>query len=89
VDASNGQTKWTQSGFGEQVSSTIAVGDKLAVVDDSGQLVILKANPNRYEELARMQVCGKTWDFPAFANGKLYVRDQREIACYAIGESSR
>lgn len=89
VDASNGQTKWTQSGFGEQVSSTIAVGDKLIVVDDSGELVILKANPNRYEELARMQVCGKTWDFPAFANGKLYVRDQREIACYAIGESSR
>jgi outer membrane protein assembly factor BamB len=89
VDASNGQTKWTQSGFGEQVSSTIVVGDKLVVVTDTGELLILKPNPNRYEELARMQVCGKTWNFPAFADGKIYVRDQREIACYAIGESTR
>jgi outer membrane protein assembly factor BamB len=89
VDASNGQVKWTQNGFGEQVSSTIAVDDKLVVVSDSGELFILKANPERYQELARFQVCGKTWDFPAFANGKLYVRDQREIACYLIGESRR
>lgn len=89
VDASNGQTKWTQSGFGEQVSTTIVVGEKLVVVTDTGELLILKPNPNRYEELARMQVCGKTWNFPAFADGKLYVRDQREIACYAIGESTR
>ena len=88
VDASNGDTKWTQGGFGEQVSSTIAVGDKLAVVTDTGELLILKANPDRYEELVRMQVCGKTWNFPAFADGKIYVRDQREIACYAIGEST-
>lgn len=89
VDASNGEVKWTQNGFGEQFSSTISVGDRLVVVSDSGELFLLKANPNRYEELARMQVCGKTWNFPAFANGKLYVRDQREIACYAIGESTR
>jgi outer membrane protein assembly factor BamB len=89
VDASNGETKWTQGGFGEQVSSTISIGDKLVVVTDTGELLILKANPDRYEELARMQVCGKTWNFPAFADGKIYVRDQREIACYAIGESTR
>jgi outer membrane protein assembly factor BamB len=89
VDASNGQTKWTQAGFGEQVSTTIVVGDKLVVVTDTGELLVIKPNPNRYEELARMQVCGKTWNFPAFADGKLYVRDQREIACYAIGESTR
>jgi outer membrane protein assembly factor BamB len=89
VDASNGQTKWTQGGFGEQVSTTIPVGDKLVIVTDTGELVILKPNPDRYEELVRMQVCGKTWNFPAFADGKLYVRDQREIACYAIGESTR
>jgi len=53
-------------------------------VTDTGELLILKANPDRYEEHARIQVCGKTWDFPAFANGKLYVRDQREIACYSL-----
>jgi outer membrane protein assembly factor BamB len=89
VDAASGKVKWTQGGFGQEVSTTLAVGDKLVVVSDSGEMFILKANPDHYEELARAQVCGKSWNFPAFANGKLYVRDQREIACYAIGESTR
>lgn len=89
VDAANGQIKWTQPGFGEQVSHTTAFGDKLAVTTDAGQLIILKANPNHYEELARAQVCGKTWSFPAWANGKLYIRDNRELACYTISEAIR
>ncbi len=32
-------------------------------------------------ELARVQVCGKTWSYPALADGKLYVRDGRELQC--------
>ena len=89
VDASNGQTKWTQAGFGEQVSHTVAFGDKLAVVTDAGELIVIKANPEKYQELSRAQVCGKSWVYPAAANGKLYVRDTKELACYPIAGSTR
>lgn len=89
VDASNGQVKWTQPGFGEQVSHTTAFGDKLAVTTDAGQLIVIKANPNRYEELSRAQVCGKTWSFPTWANGKLFIRDNRELACYPMADAAK
>lgn len=89
VDASNGNVKWTQAGFGEQVSATVVVGDKLVVVTDFGEMVVIKPSPDRYQELARVQVCGKTWSHPAFASGKLYVRDNRELVCLPIGESKR
>ena len=89
VDASNGQTKWTQAGFGEQVSHTVAYGDKLAVLTDAGELIVIKANPEKYHELARAQVSGKSWVYPAAANGKLYIRDTKDLACYPIAESTR
>lgn len=89
VDASNGKVKWTQSGFGVEVSHTTAFGDRLVATTDSGQMIVIKANPDRYEELGRAQISGKTWSYPAWANGKLYIRDNRDLACYAIAEASR
>lgn len=89
VDASNGQVKWAQNGFGKDFSSTTVVGDKLVVVTDAGELVVIKPSPEHYQELARIQVCGKNWNSPAWADGRLYVRDQRELTCYAIGQASR
>ena len=35
----------------------------------------------KYRELGRLQVCGNTWSFPAYAGGKLYVRDGRQLLC--------
>ena len=86
VDAKNGATKWTQDGFGmgrdqTDYASTIAVGRNLLVLTYDGQLILIAANPEKYTELGRVQVCGKTWSHPAFAEGRLYVRDGREIQC--------
>ena len=84
VDAKTGSVKWTQPGFGggkKDYASTIAVGDKLIVLSESGQLVLLAANPEQYTELGRLQVCGNTWSFPAYADGKLFVRDARQLLC--------
>ncbi len=80
VDAKTGVTKWTQGGFGigkdqTDYASTIAVGKSLLILTYDGQLVLIAANPAKYTELARRQACGKTWSHPAYADGKLYVRD--------------
>jgi len=81
-DAGTGQLKWSQAGFGQgrkDYASTIVVGKKLLVLAEDGQLLLLEPNPDKYTELARLQVCGNTWSFPAYANGKLYVRDGRQL----------
>jgi outer membrane protein assembly factor BamB len=84
VDAKTGELKWTQTGFGlgkKDYASTIAAGKHLLVLTEDGNLLLLAANPDKYTELGRLQVCGNTWSFPAYANGKLFVRDGRGLQC--------
>ena len=86
-DANTGRLKWSQPGFGQgkkDYSSTIVAGKNLLVLTEDGTLLLLAANPARYTELGRAQVCGNTWSFPAYADGKLYVRDGRQLACYNL-----
>jgi len=84
VDAATGRTKWSQAGFGagrKDYASTIVAGKTLMVLTEDGTLIVLEPNPSKYTEVGRLQVCGNTWAFPALANGKLYVRDGRQLIC--------
>ncbi len=85
ADARSGQTKWSNPGFGKENSSTIAISNHLLVLTDTGELVLVAADSTKYAELGRLQVCGKNWNYPAYANGKFYVRDARELICYELG----
>ncbi len=84
ADAHTGATLWAQDGFGKENSSTLALGKNLLVLTDDGQLLLLAADPAKYTELGRFQACGKNWNFPAYVDGKLYVRDARELICYNL-----
>jgi outer membrane protein assembly factor BamB len=75
VDANDGKLIWSQEGFGEKYSSIIAIGTTLLVVTDRGELVMVAADNSKYTELGRLQICGKTWNHPAYSDGKLYVRE--------------
>ncbi|MCW5559269.1 MAG: PQQ-like beta-propeller repeat protein [Verrucomicrobiae bacterium] len=84
VDRATGSVAWSQPGFGE-VASTLATADgHLLVLTDLGELLLLKATPERYEEVGRRQVCGKTYSHPAYANGVLYVRDPQELVAWRL-----
>ena len=47
----------------------------------------LAADPAGYKEISRMQPCGKTYSFPAYLNGVLYVRDEKTIRALAMSEA--
>ncbi len=81
VNARTGHLAWKQPGFGKDNSSTVVLKNRLLVLTDDGQLVLLDAEPAEYNERGRAQICGKNWNHPAFAAGKLYVRDNRELIC--------
>lgn len=88
-DAATGKIAWQQKGFGKEYSSTLAVGGNLLVLADDGQLTLVKADAGSYQELGRVQVSGRTWSFPAYANGRLLVRDGKELISYVVGEVSK
>ena len=50
-------------------------------LDDGGILKLIDANPKEYRELASSKVSGGTFAMPAVANGRIYVRDDKELLC--------
>lgn len=84
LDFEKGEQLWAEPGFPDYVSIT-AVNDKLLALTSAGELRLLKANPAKYEELGRAQLCAKTWASPAYADGKIYVKDEKNVFALALG----
>ena len=49
-----------------------------------GELVVLSATPQGFEELGRKTVLGTTRQSPALSSGLLYLRDDKEIVCLDV-----
>jgi outer membrane protein assembly factor BamB len=82
VNAATGKPAWLQRRFGK--GNAIAADGKLWLTTMDGELVLLKANPQKFEELARAQVLQTTRQAPSLANGRLYLRDGAEILCLDV-----
>ena len=83
ISAETGEVKWSKRGFGK--GSLILVGDKLLVLSDQGKLAIVEAVPDAYEEVGSVQaITGKSWTAPSFLDGKVFVRNLTEVACYSL-----
>ena len=92
VDAATGQLKWSQPGFGrgqKDYAAIIVVGKNLLVLTEDGKLFLIEANPNAYKLLGQVQACGNNWSYPAYSNGRLYLRDNRELMCYDLVPASQ
>jgi outer membrane protein assembly factor BamB len=84
VEAKSGKVLWTRPKVGTYHASVMRVKDRLLLLEEEGELVLFEPNPKEYQELARAKVCGKTWTHPALANGRLYVRDDKELICVEL-----
>ena len=81
VEMKSGEVKWTQEGFG--CGSMLLADGKLMILTEDGDLVLGKASPDKYEELARATVLDtRPVRAPTVpADGKLYGRDGRKLVC--------
>lgn len=83
VDAATGEQKWKGGRYG--YGQPLIAGDHLIVLTESGDVVLVKATPDRHEEVARFSAIeGKTWNHPVVADGRLLVRNLREMAAFDI-----
>jgi len=82
VEIKTGKEKWAKKGIAKYHAAMVRTGDdKLLMLDDNGDLALLDPNPEKYTELARSHVCGPTWAHPALSDGKVYLRDEKELLC--------
>src|SRR5205085_2270817 len=73
LDWNNGSLRWSGPGIGK--GGMIVAGGNLIVLSERGELILIKADPASYQELARAQVMrGTCWTHPVLANGRLYCR---------------
>ena len=84
VDASSGEGRWKVRGFGE--GSAILADGHLLVLGTDGRLALVEARPDAYVEKGSLQaLSGRTYAPPSLANGRLYLRSNREMAAYHVG----
>jgi outer membrane protein assembly factor BamB len=83
IDWKTGKIRWTQDGFG--CGSLIAVGKVLVGMTEGGELLLLRANAEKYEELGRANVLkAGVRAHIALANGRLYGRDAEKLVCWNL-----
>ncbi len=84
LDAETGDRKWKDGRYG--YGQLVLASGHLIILTGDGQLALVKATPEGHQELSRFQaIRGKTWNHPAMSEGKLFIRNMVEIACYDIG----
>ncbi|HEY2951493.1 MAG TPA: PQQ-binding-like beta-propeller repeat protein [Verrucomicrobiae bacterium] len=85
LDAATGERKWKDGRYG--YGQLLLASGHLIVLTGNGELALVRAAPERHEELARFPALhGKTWNHPALADGRLLVRNAVEMACYDLSE---
>jgi outer membrane protein assembly factor BamB len=87
LELETGDEKWSVSGFG--YGSVLVVGDDLLVLSATGELVLVRPNPEDYTERARIRpLNGRCWNVPAVSNGRIYARSTLEAVCVDVAPAA-
>jgi outer membrane protein assembly factor BamB len=85
LSVEDGEMAWAKRGLGK--GSLILADGHLLVLSDQGQLLLLKATPDGYEEKGSIQALeGKSWTSPTLSHGRLYLRNHTEIVSYDLAD---
>jgi len=92
VDWKTGAVRWSEGGFGR--ASAVLVCGHLIVLGEYGDLALVRATPERYEEVSRARLLDRhagaqpvdllvppCWAAPVVARGLLYVRGKDRLVC--------
>lgn len=83
VDIASGRELWvTQDKFG-QYWSLVSNGALILALDQKGELLLIRANPEKFDLLDRRRVStAQTWAHLVVCGKEVFVREQRAIAAY-------
>lgn len=82
IDLATGKETWTTKPFGEYWSM-VANGDRILALDEKGELLLVRANPEAFTLLSRRQISSEpTWGHLAVGGEELFVRELHAVAAY-------
>lgn len=85
IDLNDGQRKWKGGRYGYGQMVLLADQDLLLVLSEKGGLALVKATPEKFEEVAFVPaINGKTWNHPVLVDGILLVRNAEEMAAFRL-----
>lgn len=83
IDLKSGKPEWKRGRYG--YGQILLCGDVLIVQAENSEVVFVSANPEKHTELGRFQaIDGKSWNHPVVWNGRLFVRNGEEAACFDL-----
>lgn len=85
VDVKDGTRKWKGERYGH--GQVLLSGDLLVILSEEGELVLAHATPEEPRELGRIKAFTaktRTWNSHALADGKAFVRNDLEMACFDL-----
>ncbi len=84
LDAKTGERKWkARQAYGN--GQVLIAGEVLIITAEDGFVALVDARPELFSELKRIPVFkGRTWNVPAIARGRLYLRNHQEMACLKL-----
>lgn len=83
LDANTGAVKWKGGRYG--YGQIALASGHIIVLTEDGDMALVRATPDKHDELARFPVLdGKTWNHPAFSDGRLLVRNLKEMAAFDL-----
>lgn len=84
IDPKTGEVRWSKPGVGTYHASLLRTKDKLLMLEEKGDLVMLQPGGEKYEEVCRAKLCGTTWAHAAWADGVVYIRDAKELVAVRL-----
>ena len=86
LDAATGVSKWTGPRTGKIFAALVVVGNDLLFLSDSGELHVIDPRADVYtaKKTYRVAAPETIWSHPALVGNRLYIRDQKELVCYAL-----
>lgn len=83
LDLATGKIVWKEGRYGS--GQMVLVGNKLLVISERGRLACVAASPDGYDELWIADALNKkTWNHPAIARGRLFLRNDTEAAAFDL-----
>ena len=81
-DLANGKEAWRSNKRFGKYASLIASDDKILALDESGKLLLLGANPEKFELIDQRTVGTDNWAHLAVRGNQVFIRGLRDITMY-------
>jgi outer membrane protein assembly factor BamB len=86
LDQETGARCWRDGRYGH--GQLLLSGDLLVVLSERGRLALVQATSEAFRELGSIPVfSSKTWNCLALAEGKVFLRNDEEMACYDLAQA--